>query len=100
MDKKKAKHYWELGAMNGSSQARHNLACVEGRAGNYHRAFKHFMLSARVGDKKSLDKVKEGFMVGIISKDEYANALRAYQERYNEMKSDARDKVAAVPRGM
>ena len=39
-------------------------------------------------------------MVGIISKDEYANALRAYQESYNEMKSDARDKVAAVPRGM
>ena len=93
MDKKKAKHYWELAAMNGSSQARHNLACVEGRAGNYHRAFKHFMLSARVGDKKSLDKVKEGFMVGIISKDEYANALRAYQERYNEMKSDARKKL-------
>ena len=86
--------------MNGSSQARHNLACVEGRAGNYHRAFKHFMLSARVGDKKSLDKVKEGFMVGIISKDEYANALRAYQERYNEMKSDDRDQAAAVPRGM
>ena len=41
IDKKKAKHYWELAAMNGSVRARNNLGALEFQAGNYHRAFKH-----------------------------------------------------------
>ena len=93
MDKKKANHYYELAAMNGEVYARHNLGCVEGQAGNYHRAFKHFALAARAGDKDSLDKVKKGFMTGFITKDEYANTLREYQQRHDEMKSDDRDKA-------
>jgi len=32
----------------------------------------------------------------MITKDEYANTLRAYQERHDEMKSDQRDKVRAA----
>ena len=91
MDKKKATHYYELAAMNGNVSARHNLGCVELEAGNQHRAFKHFMLAAKAGDKDSLDKVKTGFMNGIVTKDEYANTLRAYQERHDEMKSEDRD---------
>ena len=75
MDKKKAKHYWELAAMNGDAHARFNLGCMEGQAGNNHRAYKHFILSARAGHKDSLDKVKEGFMKGVVKKDEYANTL-------------------------
>ena len=47
----------------------------------------------RAGYKKSLDAVKAGFMNGIITKDEYANILRAYQQRHDEMKSDTRDKA-------
>ena len=39
------------------------------------------------------DKVKEGFMDGMVTKDEYANTLRAYQSRQDEMKSDDRDKA-------
>ena len=34
-------------------------------------------------------------MAGFVTKDEYANTLRAYQRRHDEMKSDQRDKVAA-----
>ena len=91
MDKKKATHYYELAAMNGNVGARHNLGCVELDVGNQHRAFKHFILAAKAGDKDSLDKVKTGFMNGIVTKDEYANTLRAYQERHDEMKSEDRD---------
>ena len=39
---KKAKHYYELASMKGSVKARTNLACAESRAGNKHRAMKHF----------------------------------------------------------
>ena len=95
MDKKKAKYYYELAAMNGNAQARHNLGITEGKAGNYHRAYKHFILAAKAGFKESLERVKEGFMHGVITKDEYANTLRAYQQQHDEMKSDDRDRAPA-----
>ena len=92
VDENKARHFYELAAMNGDVDARHNLGCLEGKAGNHHRACKHFILAARAGYKRSLENVKEGFMNGIVTKDEYANTLRAYQSRQDEMKSDDRNK--------
>ena len=35
-------------------------------------------------------------MNGFVTKDEYANTLRAYQKIQNEMKSDMRTKAAAI----
>ena len=93
IDEKKAKHYYELAAMNGFVQARHNLGCVESRAGNNHRAFKHFIIAARAGNKLSLNTVKQGYMRGLVTKEEYANTLREYQKSQDETKSDARDKA-------
>ena len=95
VDKKKAKYYWELAAMNGELLARHNLGCMEEDAGNDLRAYKHFIIAANAGYKKSLDKVKGGYMEGHVTKNEYANTLRAYQSRKDEMKSDERDKARA-----
>ena len=95
VDKIKAKHYFELAAINGSAQARNNLAVLEGQAGNQHRAMRHFILAARAGYKTSLEGVKEmGFKRGLVAKDEYASTLRAYHERQKEMKSDERVKAA------
>ena len=98
MDKKKARHFYELAAMNGDAAARFNIGLLEGKAGNVNRAVKHFILSARAGKKDSLDKVKTGFMHGIVTKDEYANTLRAYQKIQDDMKSDDRDKAAIYQR--
>ena len=95
-DKKKGKHYYELAAKRGNVIARHNLGLLEGKAGNHERAMKHFMVAARAGDNESLDKVKQGFRSGHVTKDEYAGTLRAYHESQTEMKSEARDKAAAV----
>ena len=96
IDTKKAKHYYELAAMNGSVRARHNLGCTEYNAGNHERAFKHLILAASVGFNDSLNEVKYGFTNGIVTKDEYANTLREYQKSQDEMKSDARDKALAL----
>jgi len=52
-------------------------------------------IAAKAGSKDSLDQVKNGFMQGIVTKDEYANTLRAHQKIQDEIKSDARDKAAA-----
>jgi len=94
MNKKKAEHYFELAAMNGYISARNNLGCMEWEKGNQHRAMKHFILAAGSGHKDSLETVKSGFMRGLVTKDDYANTLRAYHERQKEMKSDERDKAA------
>jgi len=96
MDKKKTKYYYELAAMGGSVHARHNLGCVEGHAGNHNRAMKHLILSAKAGYELSLDAVKKGFIRGYVTKDEYANTLRAYQQRCAVMKSKDRDKAEAL----
>ena len=98
IDQKKAKDFFGLAAMNGSVSARHNLGCIEGRAGNHHRAFKHYLIAARAGHEESLDNIRNGFRIGVATKDEYESALRAYQKRQDEMKSDIRDKAEAFRR--
>jgi len=84
----------ELAAMNRHIMARHNLGCLDWNTGNYDRAFRHFILAARAGCEESLDVVKQGFTKGLVTKDEYTNTLRAYDERHEEMKSDERDRAA------
>ena len=94
-NEEKAKYYYEIAAMKGDVMARHNLGVLEGNAGNEQRAYKHMIIAARAGDPSSLDKVKAGYMNGLVTKDEYANTLRSYQKRTEEMKSDTRDQATA-----
>ena len=82
--------------MNGSANARYNQGYAEEQAGNNQRAMKHFVLASKAGYTNALDKVKDGYMGGIVTKDEYANTLREYQTSQDETKSDARDKAAAI----
>jgi len=98
VDKKKAKHYYELAAMMGDSDARKNVGYEEWDLGNYDRAMKHWIIAAKAGETTSLDNVKAGYMsgLGLVTKDEYANTLRAYHQRQKEMKSEMRDKAAAT----
>jgi len=111
MDKKKMVHCYELAAMGGYLDARHNLGVLDWEAGIHHqdmdekramyysdRAVKHFLLAARAGHKGSLNNVKHIFMHGNgeVTKDEYTNTLRAYQESHDEMNSDARVKAAEL----
>ena len=67
-DKKKAMHYYKLAAMNGNVKARYNLGALEVQAGNIKRAMKHFLISARAGEKDSLDAIKSGFRSGSCHK--------------------------------
>jgi len=96
VDKKKAKHYWELGAMGGDADARHNLGAWEKDAGNVDRALKHHMIAVRGGNSESLQKIKEMYSdYGHATKEDYTKALQSYQEYLGEIKSPQRDKAAA-----
>ena len=94
-DENKAYHYWELAAMEGDAQARHNLGNSEWRAGNIDRALKHYMIAAGSGLTPSLENIKQMFMHGDATKDDYAKALQAYQANLVEIKSAQRDQAAA-----
>ena len=94
-DEKKAARYWELAAMGGDTDARHNLGVNQGNAGNYIRALKHYMISAGCGDNDSLENIKQMFMNGDATKDDYAKALRVYQAYLVEIKSPQRNEAAA-----
>ena len=94
-DVRKAKHYFELAAVMGSLDARYNLGVEDYNAGNHQRAMKHFIISSKAGHETALEGVKKGFLKGLVTKDEYASTLRAYQKIQDEMKSDAREKAAA-----
>eukprot|EP00956_Cyclotella_meneghiniana_P007787 scaffold10383_cov44-Cyclotella_meneghiniana.AAC.6 len=92
-DMNKAVHHWQIAAMMGHERARYNLGIAEGNDGNHDRAMKHFMISAKCGHDDSLQKVKEGFMIGAVTKNDFEITLRAHKASQDEMKSDQRDIV-------
>ena len=94
-NEEKANHYYELAAIGGNVKARYNLGIFEYNAGNMNRAVKHWMISASAGHDKSLKEIRECFMDGHATKDDFEKALRAHKEAADEMKSDQRDAAAA-----
>ena len=94
-DAAKAKHYWELAAIGGHVWARYNLGLEEEDADNMVRALKHHMIAAGCGYKNSLKEIREFYVNGHATKDDYAKALRAYQKYVYWIKSDQRDKASA-----
>ena len=99
MDKKKGKHYCELGAIGGFVGARYLLSNIEKNAGNMDKALKHFMIAVGFGHDGSLKQMKQLFMKGHVTKDEYSKALKSYQAYLGEIKSDQRDAAAAYDEG-
>ena len=95
IDKKKANHYYEIAAMKGDETARHNLAAMEGRAGNMDQALKHFKIAVGGGYSKSLNNIKDMYLQGDATKEDYTKALRLYQSYLSEIKSPQRDEAAA-----
>ena len=93
-DTHKEKHFLGLGAIGGCMESRHNLAVFECSKGNNIRACKHFLICAKAGYETSLDGVKLGFQHGIITTDEYTEALRAYQKQQEDRKSALRDEAS------
>ncbi|EJK52039.1 hypothetical protein THAOC_28732, partial [Thalassiosira oceanica] len=75
-DKPRGIRHWQTAAMEGHVSSRHCLGTVELRNGNHELAVQHWMISAKMGHKKSLNVIKEMFMEGHATKEQYAEALR------------------------
>ena len=85
----------EKSAIGGHHLARHNLGCED--AGNYRfeRARKHFIIAANLGYHESLKALRELYANRKASKEDYANALRAYQAAIEATKNAERDEAEA-----
>ncbi len=92
-DEKKAIDHYEQAAIGGHSEARGLLAMNEKNSGRLERAARHFMINANLGCNASLKFVKDLFIQGVVSKEEYAAALRGFQAAVNETKSTEREKA-------
>ena len=92
-DNAKAVEYFKKAAMQGHVGSRHNLGCNMGTQRNHDSALKHLLISAKMGDKDSLELIKKIFMAGLATKEQYTEALRGYQDAVEEMKSPERDEA-------
>eukprot|EP00577_Skeletonema_sp_RCC1716_P025804 CAMPEP_0113407066 /NCGR_PEP_ID=MMETSP0013_2-20120614/19855_1 /TAXON_ID=2843 ORGANISM="Skeletonema costatum, Strain 1716" /NCGR_SAMPLE_ID=MMETSP0013_2 /ASSEMBLY_ACC=CAM_ASM_000158 /LENGTH=170 /DNA_ID=CAMNT_0000292971 /DNA_START=550 /DNA_END=1059 /DNA_ORIENTATION=+ /assembly_acc=CAM_ASM_000158 len=78
-DEKMELYYAEEAAIGGDPIARCSLGCKEGMHGRYYRAVKHFIIAAKLGHDDSVQKLKEMYKSGYVSKEDFASALRGHQ---------------------
>ncbi|EJK76545.1 hypothetical protein THAOC_01686, partial [Thalassiosira oceanica] len=90
-----AVEFYAKAAMQGHVSSRYNLGNHEGRKGNHDRAVRHWLISAKMGHKDSVQNMKRAFMTGVATKEQYAEALKGYQGAVEEMKSHDRDEAKA-----
>jgi hypothetical protein len=55
---------------------------------------KHFIIAANLGHDDSIQRLKDCFMGGAVSKEDFAAALRAHQAAVNATKSPQREAAA------
>ena len=90
-DMKRTIYHWEEAAISGDTKSRYNLGCVEWNENSKERAVKYFIIAANLGDDESVKALKHGYAMGLLSKDDYAEALRTYQAAVDATKSPQRE---------
>ncbi|EJK49740.1 hypothetical protein THAOC_31350 [Thalassiosira oceanica] len=95
-DGEKGAEFYAKAAMQGHAGSRYNLGCYEGVKGNHDRAARHHLITAKMGYEASVQIIKKVFVRGDATKEQYAEALRGYQDSVEEMKSHDRDEVKAI----
>jgi TPR repeat protein len=94
-DEKRGIHHYEQAAIGGHPGARGLLADYEEDKGRLERAAKHLIIAANLGQDLALKPIKQLFVQGIVSKEEYAAALRGHQAAVDATKSAERDNEEA-----
>jgi len=95
-DKRKEIYHLEQAAIGGHYNARYNLGVIEWQNGRYERAAKHYIIAAKLGEGKSVGNLRKMYQEGLVSKEEFAATLRAYQAAADAMKSPHRAEADAA----
>jgi hypothetical protein len=94
-DEKMQLHHAEVAAIGGHPKARHSLGNIEMKNGRLDRSVKHWIIAANLGLDESMETLKECYPKGIISKEDFASALRGHQTAVNDTKSPQREAAVA-----
>ena len=95
-DVEKEMYHMVEAAIRGHPYARFMLAFTEGyHEGNIERAVKHFIIAAKLGDDDSIQELKKYYEDGLVSKEDFAAALRAHHAAVEATKSPQREAAAA-----
>ena len=78
--------------------SRNTLGSLEEIRGRFDEAILHFIIAAKLGHEGSLERLKKLYRHGLVSKDDLADTLRAYQDALNEMKSAQREEADEAQR--
>ena len=78
-DEKKELYNSEEAAIQGHTSARCNLAFHESKNGRFERAAKHLVIASNLGYDDAIQELKECYKRGLVSKADFAAALRAHQ---------------------
>ena len=73
------KHCHELGAEKGEIDCHYELGQIQLDSDNSELAYKHYCFAAQHGHTLSSNKLLKGFTDGHISKEKYAQTLKAYK---------------------
>ena len=95
-DEKKQVYHLEEASIGGHPDARYYLGGVEEKNGRLDRAIKHWIIAANLGSDKALEALKNAYRYGLISKDDFASALRAHQAAVDATKSPQREEGEAA----
>jgi TPR repeat protein len=100
-DKRKEVYHLEEAAIRGHVISRFNLGCEEGGKGEkgmMERAVKHYIIAANHGYDDAIEVLRDYYAQGLVRKEEFATALRAYQAAVDATKSPQREDVEKVER--
>ena len=76
LDLERSNQHHEEAAMRGHVLSRFNMGIVAYNDGHRHLALQHFLISAKLGHKASLDAVQCLLKEGVATKKDYAGALQ------------------------
>ena len=95
-DEKKLVHHLEEAAIGGDPFARSHLGVIEMRNGRPDRAVKHWIIAGKLGNDMSLENLKSNYREGLVSKEDFAAALRGHQAAVDATKSPQREMAETV----
>ena len=90
-DEKKELYHLEEAVIRGHPAARFSLANWEWEDGKIERAVKHFIIAANLGHECAMIALKQCYKDGLVSKDDFAAALRAHHAAVKATKSPERE---------
>jgi len=92
-DEKKEVYHLERAAIGGNPDARYDLGIAEWHKCRHARAVKHFIIAAKLGHDDSLRSLKDCYRKGLVSKEDFAAALRGHQAADDATKSPEREEA-------